>query len=450
MNFDKLNPIELIDGNAVLTSYGDISVGFKIILPEANTISLKDFNSFHDDLVQVLSILPENSLIHRQDVFVNKKLNVNTVFNEEDPYDKFLHSHFKDRTTLSQESYLYITLLDGFGFKRNLSNVKLFKRLTDARAFNEKIENFKSTCLKIEHFLKDSINIRALKQDEFIDLIEKHFNGNDINKVVSPEFKPKFKIGKKYFSVYGLDEDGNQKDGDVPVCSINSAMSSELSNMYKSYMSPLGMELNFEHTVNSYLFYDNQVEIKKSLETKQKQLNAVQMMGRENARNSERINAFLNSVEEENVKIVRSHFNVTISDFDETKLLIKERELQTSFLKMGIVPREFDYLDYPYIFLSNTPGCGGHLPFDYTFISYDALAFNYTIKEGNEVVSAPKGIYYCNRNTNVPFLLDSFYEPYESKLIDNRNYLVLAPSGGGKSFSSRSRLFQQYQVGVIL
>ena len=109
---------------------------------------------------------------------------------------------------------------------------------------------------------------------------------------------------------------------------------------------------------------------------------------------------------------------------------------------MGIVPREFDYLDYPYIFLSNTPGCGGHLPFDYTFISYDALAFNYTIKEGNEVVSAPKGIYYCNRNTNVPFLLDSFYEPYESKLIDNRNYLVLAPSGGGKSFSSRSRLFQ--------
>ena len=114
---------------------------------------------------------------------------------------------------------------------------------------------------------------------------------------------------------------------------------------------------------------------------------------------------------------------------------------------MGIVPREFDYLDYPYIFLSNTPGCGGHLPFDYTFISYDALAFNYTIKEGNEVVSAPKGIYYCNRNTNVPFLLDSFYEPYESKLIDNRNYLVLAPSGGGKSFSSRSRLFQQYQQG---
>lgn len=447
MNFDKLNPIELIDSNVVLTSYGDVSVCFKIILPEANTISLKGFNDVHDVLVQSLSILPENVAIHRKDVFLNSEMNVETIFDKSDTYNTFLYEHFKGRNYLKQESYLYITLLDGFGFKRNIGNITLFKNLTNTSEFNAKIDDFKNTALKFERFVSDSIKIRPLTQDELIDSVDQHFNGYALNKVVSPEFKPKFKIGKLYFTMYGLDEDINQKDGHIDICAVNSTMSSELSKMYKSYMAPLSSELNFEHTVDTFIYYDNQSAIKGKLEKKQKNLNSVKMMGKINERNSERIDNFMNGVEQENVKIVRAHVNVTAFDVDENVLLAKERDIQTAFLKMGIVPREFDYLDYPYLFLSNTPGCCGHLPSDYTFISYDALAFAYTVKEGNEVLSDLKGLYYCNRNTNVPFILDSFYSPYESKLIDNRNYFVIAPSGGGKSFSSRSRTFQQYQQG---
>ena len=447
MNFDRINPVLQFDGNAMLTSIGDVSLCFKINLPEVNTVPVAKYNSIHSSLVHLFMILPENVCLHRQEIFVEKGWDANSLFTEDDFFSSSMNSHFADRTYLTHDSYLYITMLDGFGFKRSLSNIPFFKKKGNKETFEEKARDFKSKCAKAMISLSEDLNVRELEEEELKVLVERHFNGYQDNVVSSPFFKPEFKIGRKVFSVYGLDEDSHQKDGDIDIAVVNQKMSSEISKMYASYMAGFGHELGLEHVVNSFIYCDNQAALKKELDSNRAKLSGIRFLGRENMENARRIDEFLTLVEQEDVKIVRSHFNVTVFDEDAKELAKKERSVQGVFGKAGMIAKEYNSLDYPYIFLANTPGCGGHLPKEYTFLSFTEIGVIYGLYEGNHVLSDDRGIYYCNRTDNIPFLLDTFFEPYESKLVDNRNYFVIAPSGGGKSFASRSRQYQQYKMG---
>ena len=157
----------------------------------------------------------------------------------------------------------------------------------------DKLNDFRAKVKKAIISLSDTVKLTPLTEDELRNLGEQHFNGFSGNKVATPFFKPEFKIGKKFFSVFGLDNDDNQKDGDIDVAVLNPSMSSEISNMYSSYMAGFGHELGFEHTVNSFIFYDNQQSIKKELESNRSKLSGIRFLGRENMENAKRIEEFL-------------------------------------------------------------------------------------------------------------------------------------------------------------
>lgn len=458
MKFESLNPIAQVSDNVVLTNLGDISLCYKIQLPEINTVSSNKFNALHQAMLQLFLLLPENVLLHRQDTFLWKEFDVGTLFSKDkDFFETSLYNQFKGREYLQQNSYLYITLLDGFGFKRGLSNISLFKKVTNFSNFEKKVSDFVSRTEKAVALLKETLPLRKLSEDEIITLLDNHLNGYEFNKVVSPIFKPTYKIGNKFFSSYGLDKDTNQKEGDIYIAVPNDSMQrkSELADkyeMYESYMSKLGYSLDFEHVLNTYIYYDYQADLKRELQGRKSKLNGVKFLNgiigdTGSEENANRLTNFLANVEAESVKITRTHMNVTLWDYDLDKLRVKDNKIQGAFGKMGIVPSEYIYSDLPYIFLSGFAGCGGYLPKDYTFISYLDLSLAYCLSEGAGIFSSDRGYYYTNRNNNIPYKMDTFYEPYESKKIDNRNYFVIAPSGGGKSFASRSRLLQQYHMG---
>jgi type IV secretory pathway VirB4 component len=397
----------------------------------------------------MLSVLPQNCLIHRQDYFLSKNYSSsNLILDTNNFFENSLLTHFNNRSYREQISYIYITFLDTLGFKRKLSNVNFFKKISSPDAYIKKIESLKILSSKAIATLSQELHARELSKEELVILIDSHFNGFEENIVSSPFFKPEFKIGRKHFSIFGLDEDINQKDGDIDVAVINEEFSSEISKLYNSYMAKFGYAYDSDHVINSFIFYDHQEGVKAELQTNQSKLKGLTGIKRTNNIASNRLDKFLNMVETDNSKIVRASFNITIFDENLEKLKEKEKNLQTVFGRAGIVPTEFNYLDYPYIFLSNTPGCGGHLPIEYTFITIADIALIYTLFESvNTDVEEKRGYLYTNRNNNTPFRLDTFFKPYEAKLIDNRNYIVVAPSGGGKSFDSKSKAFQQYKMG---
>ncbi|OXA65948.1 hypothetical protein B0A67_24000 [Flavobacterium aquidurense] len=449
MNFDKINPIHCFEDNAILTEIGDVSFCYKLNLAEINTVSVDKYNSLHTALLQMMLVLPANVLIHRQDVFVTKTFDSSTVFDiNDDFFDNSIANHFNKRKYREQSSYLYVTFLDTLGFKRKLSGIKYFNKIPDKKVFLDKIDSYKSSVEKAIATISDDFVIKKVSDRELINLVDSHFNGYETNKVVSPHFKPKMTIGNKHFRIYALDEDINQRDGEIDLALVNEADSSEMSKMYNCYMSKLGFNFDCDHVLNSFIFYDNQEALKKELEANRAKAKGIASLKSTNEISSNRLANFLDSVEKEGKKIVRTCFNITIFDENEQFLKETEKTLQGTFGRLGIVPTEYDYLDYPYIFISNTPGCGGYMPVEYTFLTIAEIGLIYTLFDGNSIsFENEKGFIYSNRNNNIPFKLDTFFKPYETKIIDNRNYIVIAPSGGGKSFDSRSKIYQQYMMG---
>lgn len=447
MDFDKLNPIIALDGNCLLTRMGDLSIAYAIDLPEINTVSVSEFNNIHNSLKQMMLLLPENVVIHKQDIYKKSILESQRVFNGNDFWEESLISHFKDRPFLEHTSYLYFTLLDSVSFKRSVGSSLFFKQREIDKKVKDRLEGFHSSVRKAVASIKNAIHLRALEEVEFRKLIDYHLMGYSIVKAGTVFFKPDYQIGSKYYSIYGLDEDVNQKDGDIDLATINEQMSSEISNMYESYMSGFSSKYNEEHVLNSFMFLDNQSAIKKEIRSNSKKLNILQSSKDNSDIQAGRVSDFLKNVEKENAKIVRSHFNVTVWDSNKERLNEKEDSLLGVFGKAGIIPTEYGRLDYPYLYMANTPGCGGHLPKEYTFLSIMDIGLIYFNYESSAYQTSEKGIFYTNRTNSLPMRIDTFFEPYESKLIENRNYFVIAPSGGGKSFSSKSRLFQQYKMG---
>jgi len=450
VNFEKINPIHCFDGNIMLTELGDISFCFKITLPELNTLSVSKYNNLHTALTQMLLILPENTLIHRQDIFLEKTFESEQIFDKTNDYfDDSLLNHFDKRKYREQSSYLYITFLDSLGFKRKISGTKYFKKITNSKEFSNKFDSFSILIDKAIASISSDFKIQPLEEKDLVDLVDSHFNGYQENLVSSPHFKPKMRIGDRYYKIFGLDEDVNQKDGDIDLAYINEVFSSEISKMYSCYMAKFGYPFEYDHVINSYIFYDNQQSLKHELEVNQSKARAISNLNKTSEVQNNRLSDFLYRVENSGNKIIRTNFNIMVFSEVEDDLKSSGKNLQTVFSKAGIVPTEYDYLDYPYIFISATPGCGGHLPSDYTFLSIAEIGFIYTLFEGNEISleKNSKGFIYSNRNNNIPFVLDTFFDPYESKMIDNRNYIVIAPSGGGKSFDSKSKIYQQYKMG---
>ena len=338
-------------------------------------------------------------------------------------------------------------MLNGFGFRREIGSSRYFQKVTDREGFSKKMKEFQNRVEKALSALNGEIPIKPMDELELRGIISEHYNGYEPNKVSSPFFHPEYIIGRKHFAVYGLDEDINQKDGDIDLAVINTGMSSEISEMYESYMARFGHNFGHEHVLNTFIFYDNQASIKKMLGDNKSKLNIIKSDKDGTDIQADRVSGFLSTVEKDSAKVVRTHFNISLFDRDRESLHRKEQLLQGAFAKAGIVPTEFNHLDTPYLFMANTPGCGGHLPREYSFITILDIALIYTLYEGTNIVNDEKGIVYANRTDNIPFVLDTFFRPYDSKLIENRNYFVIAPSGGGKSFSSRSRLYQQYKMG---
>src|SRR5829696_8835925 len=70
---DDLLPLLGIEHDCILSKQGDITIGFKVELPELFTLSDKDYEAFHQAWIKAIKVLPKYSVFHKQDWFVDAK-----------------------------------------------------------------------------------------------------------------------------------------------------------------------------------------------------------------------------------------------------------------------------------------------------------------------------------------------------------------------------------------
>ena len=144
-------PILAIENDCLISVHGDITLAFKITLPEIYTCSEKDYQNIHADFVKALTLLPSYTLMHKQDWFMAENY-VPQYHPEISFLSRSFEQHFFERPFLNHYAYIFLTKYPKERMKTNslyttLSRGKLVpKEIKDGLAvqdFLDKVQQFK-------------------------------------------------------------------------------------------------------------------------------------------------------------------------------------------------------------------------------------------------------------------------------------------------------------------
>src|SRR5215831_4428086 len=74
---ENILPILGVENDCVLSKQADVTVAYKVELPEIFTMSNLDYEAFHQTWIKAIKVLPKHSVFHKQDWFTEAKYSLN-------------------------------------------------------------------------------------------------------------------------------------------------------------------------------------------------------------------------------------------------------------------------------------------------------------------------------------------------------------------------------------
>ncbi len=449
--FDIL-PVYGVEHNAILSKMGDVTVAFKVELPELFTMSNDEYEAFHHAWIKAIKVLPVNAILHKQDWFTEAKYKPD--FGKED--NSFLsrssERFFNERPYLDHQCYLLLTKKPA---NRKLSSSVfsslLKKTIVPEESINPKhYHDFLNHVGQFQKILSDSgfVTMKELGDDALVDLILKYLNlGNDSVAVRDIEFKPEWKIGENHCQLYTM------ADAEFVPALCGSRInydkySTDKTKFSVGFASPIGQLLSCNHIYNQYVFIEDVQKTIQKLESKRLRLQSLSAYSRENFISKESTDAFLNEAISEQRLPVKAHFNlVTWTDNkDELKNL---RNLCSSALTQMDATPKIETEGSAQIFWAGIPGNAADFPMNDTFDTFSPQACCFFNLETNYRSSvSPIGIRLGDRLSGRPVHVDISDEPMDKGICTNRNKFILGPSGSGKSFFTNHMVRSYYEKGT--
>ncbi|NLT49443.1 MAG: TraG family conjugative transposon ATPase [Ignavibacteria bacterium] len=436
-----INPIYDIDNNMVLGNNGDISFLFALGLPEKYSLGEKDFDQIHLDRFRFYSMLPSNSVVHNQHIYLSRKfegLKQNSTF-----LQKATNKYFTGREYNLHLPLTYITLTNFKSLKRNYLNAGLFNSGVIKHDLN-RIEKFSRTVERATTYMNNSgyISYEPLEESFINNLILNYLTGFNGQRLTDIEFRPVFKIGDNYFKQYAVINTDNLPNKFVNIIEDRNYSSPD-HPFYKSFFELIGLEFDCNHIVNQYVYLDDHKEHLKELEDRADKLEQFSKFGRENKTGAKEIEEYIDQIyKDSSTHLMRSHINVLVWSDNLNELKFIDNNLVSALKQLDITPYYPTKNDHIYYFISSIPTNAGRLPRQETFnidlkksICFDITETNYHSDE--------QGIVLNDRLTNLPIIKDDWDEPYKTKQITSRNALLICETGGGKTYLLLS-LSRQY------
>src|SRR5687767_3815353 len=105
-------PIMGVENNCIVSKNGDVTIAYRVELPEIFTLSDQDYEALHQTLIKAIKVLPKHSIFHKQDWFAEAKY-VADFENFSDQERSFLsrssERFFNERPYLDHQCYIMIT-----------------------------------------------------------------------------------------------------------------------------------------------------------------------------------------------------------------------------------------------------------------------------------------------------------------------------------------------------
>lgn len=455
-----LFPIMDVEHDCILSKQGDITVAYKVELPEIFTLSNDEYEAFHQAWVKAIKVLPIYTVLHKQDWFVDRKYQADLSKDDATFLSKSSERFFNERPFLDHSCYIFLTKKPdgrkpGSSMFSNLIRPSIVPQLTLNKNL---LQDFLDVCGQFKQILEDSgfVKMERLKEESIwssrqkTGLLEQYcfLNPEQKTKIVRDiEFGDRLHIGNKHCQLFTL---GHAED--LPsLCGsrINyDKYSTDRTKFSIGFAATLGQLLPCNHIFNQYIIVEDAQQTFKKLESKRLRLQSLSAYSRENAISRDATNAFLNEAIGDQRLPVKAHFNILVWTEDTNELKELKNKVSGALAQMDASAKE-ETVGAAQIFWAGIPGNAADFPLNDTFDTFAEQASCFlNLETGYRTSLSPVGIRLGDRLTGKPVHVDLDQEPKEQGIIANFNMFILSGSGGGKSFFTNHLVRSYYEQGT--
>lgn len=451
-------PLLAVEHGCIISKDADITVAFRVDLPELFTVTSAEYEAIHAAWVKAVKVLPDYSIVHKADWFVSEKYRPQTGDGDMSFLSRSYERHFNERPFLNHYCYLFLTKTT----KERMRMQSNFSSLCRGNIIPKEVD--KETAVKFleavgqfERIVNDSgfITLARLTDDEITGtadsagIIEKYFALSPENTTTLEDLElgaDGLRIGDKKVCLHTL-SDAEDLPGRVGTSIRYEKLSTDRSDCLLSFASPVGLLLSCDHIYNQYLFLDDSAENLRKFEKQARNMQSLSRYSRGNQINKEWIDHYLNEAHSYGLTSIRAHFNVIAWSEDSDKLQHIRNDVGSQLALMECRPRH-NTVDAATLYWAGLPGNAGDFPAEESFYTFIEPALCFFTEETNYKDSpSPFGIKMCDRISGKPLHLDISDLPMKKGIITNRNKFVLGPSGSGKSFFMNHMVRQYYEQG---
>lgn len=452
-------PLLSVEYDVIVSKDADITVGFRVELPELYTVTSAEYEAIHSAWVKAIKVLPDYSIVHKQDIFIKEnyqpQIDGDTSF-----LSRSFERHFNERPYLNHYCYLFLTkttkersrtqsnfstLCRGFIIPKDIKDREVATKFLEAVGQFASILN-ESGYLKLHRLTDDEI----IGTEAEAGIIEKYFSLSQTDTTTLKDIAlgaDEMKIGDNYICLHTL-SDAEDLPGNVTTDMRYEKLSTDRSDCRLSFASPIGLLLPCNHIYNQFVFIDDSTANLQKFEKAAKNMHSLSKYSRSNQINKEWIDQYLNEAHSFGLTSVRCHCNVMAWSDEMEELKHIKNEVGSQLALMECKPRH-NTVDTPTLFWAGIPGNAADFPAEESFYTFIEQAVCFFCEETNYKNSpSPFGIKMVDRVSGKPLHLDISDLPMKRGITTNRNKFVLGPSGSGKSFFMNHLVRQYYEQGT--
>jgi conjugation system TraG family ATPase len=454
-NAEEIFPIYKVEHDTLLSMQGDLSIAYEVRLPELFTLSNDEYLAFHQTWVKAIKLLPKNSILHKQDWFV--ETGYQAIFGEKTYLSHASERFFNERPFLAHHCRLILTKRpEHYRPVSSAASSLMRKHLTPAQSTDgDLFRDFMDSAGQFKRVMEDSglVSLSRLTDDDLSGtlvtpgILEQYcflLNKDDEPELKDIHLKDEIRIGDNSCQLYTLAEPEHLPALCGPRITYDQ-YSTDKTKFSTGFASPVGALLNCNHIYNQYLFIEDSAKTLKKLEAKKLRLQSLSAYSRENAIGRDATQEFLHEAISQQRLPVKAHFNILAWTADKAQVKDVKNKVSSALAQLDAQPKQ-ETDGAPQIWWAGLPGNSGNFPMNDTFDTFAEQAACFFNLETNYRSSlSPCGIRLGDRISGRPLHVDLSDEPMKSGVTTNRNKFILGPSGSGKSFFTNHLLRSYYE-----
>ena len=452
-------PLLSVEHDCIISKDADITIAYRVDLPELFTVTNTEYEAIHSAWTKAIKVLPDYSIIHKQDWFVKENYKPATDKENMSFLSRSFERHFNERPFLNHTCFLFLTKTtkDRMRMQSNFSSL-CRGNIIPKEVNKEMAVRFLEAVGQFERILNDSgfITLTRIASDEITGtekeagLIEKYFalSLEDTTCLEDMELGADgLRIGDKTVCLHTI-SDVEDLPGTIGTDMRYEKLSTDRSDCRLSFASPVGLLLSCNHVYNQYIFLDDSAENLRQFEKSARNMQSLSKYSRGNQINKEWIDKYLNEAHSFGLTSVRAHFNVMAWSDDAEELKNIRNDVGSQLALMECKPRH-NTVDVATLYWAGMPGNAGDFPSEESFYTFIEPALCFFTEETNYKSSpSPFGIKMADRVSGKPIHVDISDLPMKQGIITNRNKFILGPSGSGKSFFTNHMCRQYWEQGT--